>query len=540
VKVRHLVWLRRITQILFLCFFLYLLIVSRLSQDIYLNYSLALSTDQDLRLEQPATFFFQLDPLVGISSLLSGQTLIKGFLWGAGIVVLSMLLGRVFCGFLCPLGTLHHAVGTTKPALKGSRMVQANQKTSCQRLKYFLLIFMLAGALLGLNMAGLLDPIALLFRSIALAVLPGFGTALRAVFDALAASDFKMLSMLSYAGEVLVSPVFGYTHQAYQTGWFIGLIFLVILFLNRIRPRFWCRILCPLGALLGIFSRFSVLKLEKYPEKCTRCNLCTKHCQGAASPKPDEDWETAECLMCFNCYNVCPEDALAFKFNWTFKLNRQPDIGKRAILGGLLAGVAIPFMGRLDGQIDKVSDPRLIRPPGSLPEESFLELCHRCGLCMKVCPTNVINPTLAEAGMAGFWTPHLIMTQGYCEYTCTLCGSVCPPGAIREMGVKEKINQPVKIGSAYLDRGRCLPWSGNAPCIVCQEVCPTSPKAIYVKKDMVTAPAGKKLEVQLPYVDLQKCIGCGICENKCPVRGLPAIRTIAAGESRSLKNQILL
>jgi polyferredoxin len=174
-----------------------------------------------LRLEQPATFFFQLDPLVGISSLLSGQTLIKGFLWGAGIVVLSMLLGRVFCGFLCPLGTLHHAVGTTKPALKGSRMVQANQKTSSQRLKYFLLIFMLAGSLLGLNMAG----------------------ALRAVFDALAASDFKMLSMLSYAGEVLVSPVFGYTHQAYQTGWFIGLIFLVILFLNRIRPRFWCRTL---------------------------------------------------------------------------------------------------------------------------------------------------------------------------------------------------------------------------------------------------------------------------------------------------------
>jgi polyferredoxin/formate hydrogenlyase subunit 6/NADH:ubiquinone oxidoreductase subunit I len=538
--VRHLVWLRRITQILFLCFFLYLLIVSRLPQDIYLNYSLAFSVDQDLRLEQLATFFFQLDPLVGISSLLSGQILIKGFLWGVGIVVLSMLLGRVFCGFLCPLGTLHHTVGTTKPALKGSRMVQANQKTSSQRLKYFLLIFMLAGALLGLNMAGLMDPIALLFRSIALAVLPGIGTALRAIFDALAASDIKMLSMLSYAGEVLVSPVFGYTHQAYQTGWFIGLIFLVILFLNRIRPRFWCRILCPLGALLGIFSRFSVLKLEKYPENCTLCNLCTKHCQGAASPKPDEDWEAAECLMCFNCYNVCPEDALAFKFKWTFKPNRQPDIGKRALLGGLIAGVSIPFMGRLDGQIDKISDPRLIRPPGSLPEESFLELCQRCGLCMKVCPTNVINPTLAEAGMAGFWTPHLIMTQGYCEYTCSLCSSVCPTGAIREMGVKEKINQPVKIGSAYIDRGRCLPWSGNAPCIVCQEVCPTSPKAIYVRNDMVTAPAGKKLDVQLPYVDLQKCIGCGICENKCPVRGLPAIRTIAAGESRSLRNQILL
>jgi polyferredoxin len=540
VKIRHLVWLRRISQALFLCFFLYLLIISRLPQDIYLNYTLAFSTEQELRLEQPVTFFFHLDPLVGLTSLFSGHVLIKGFLWGAGILITTMLLGRIFCSFLCPMGTIQHVVGSVKPALKGSRMVQANQKTPGQRIKYFVLMLLLVGSLLGLNVAGWLDPIALLFRSIALAVLPGIGTGLRSFFDTLATSDIKVLSLLSYAGEVLVSPVFGYTHQAYQTGWVIGLIFLVILFLNRIRLRFWCRTLCPLGALLGIFSRFSVLKLEKYPEKCTHCNLCARHCQGAASPKPGEEWEIAECLTCFNCQNVCPEDALAFKFNWTFKLNRQPDIGKRALLGGLLAGISLPFLGRLDGQVDKISDSRLIRPPGSLPEKKFLELCQRCGLCMKACPTNVINPTLAEAGVAGFWTPRLIMTQGYCEYTCTLCGSVCPTGAILDITVKEKINQPIKIGSAYIDRGRCLPWSGNAPCIVCQEVCPTSPKAIYLKKDMVPAPAGKTLQVQLPHVDLQNCIGCGICENKCPVRGLPAIKTIAAGESRSLRNQILL
>jgi MauM/NapG family ferredoxin protein len=338
----------------------------------------------------------------------------------------------------------------------------------------------------------------------------------------------------------LVSPVFGYSHQAYQTAWFIGGLFLVILFLNRIRPRFWCRFLCPLGALLGIFSRFTILRLVKYPEKCTECNLCVKHCQGSASPRPDQIWETAECHMCFNCFNVCPEDALAFRFSWTPKLRKKPDMGKRAVLGGLFAGLSIPFLGRLDGQIDKVSDSRLIRPPGSLAEKDFLELCQRCGLCMKVCPTNAINPTLAQAGMAGFWTPHLIMTQGYCEYTCTLCASVCPTGAIREITAKEKIEQPIKIGSAYIDRGRCLPWSGNTPCIVCQEVCPTSPKAIYLKKDVVIRPNGKQFDVQLPYVDLKLCVGCGICENKCPVRGLPAIRTIAAGESRSLRNQILL
>jgi formate hydrogenlyase subunit 6/NADH:ubiquinone oxidoreductase subunit I len=159
---------------------------------------------------------------------------------------------------------------------------------------------------------------------------------------------------------------------------------------------------------------------------------------------------------------------------------------------------------------------------------------------MKVCPTNVINPTLGEAGMAGFWTPHLIMTLGYCEYTCTLCGTVCPTGAIQEITGREKIERPIKIGSAYVDRGRCLPWSGNAPCIVCEEHCPTSPKAIYLQNEIVNGSDGKRLAVQLPYVDLKRCVGCGICENVCPVRGRPAIVTIAVGETRSLKNQILL
>ena len=539
-KAKHLVWIRRISQTFFLFLFLFLLVQSRLPQDIFHEYSLVFSSELDLKIDQPVAFFFQLDPLVWLSSLLSGHQLMKGFWWGLGLVLMTLFLGRIFCGFICPLGTIHHVVSWIKPALKGERMVHANQKSPSQRVKYFLLITLLLGAIIGLNIVGLMDPISLLFRSIALAVLPGLGVGVKGLFDWMANSDIKVLNLLSYGGEVLVSPVFGYGYQSYQTAWFIGLIFLVILFLNRIRPRFWCRVLCPLGALLGIFSRISILRLEKDHEKCINCTLCTKNCQGAASPVPGQDWENAECLLCFNCFDSCPEGALAFRFRRSPKFNKVPDMGRRAVLGALVAGISIPLLGRLDGQVHKVSDPRLIRPPGSLPEKDFLTLCQRCGLCMKVCPTNVINPTLAEAGMAGFWTPHLIMIQGYCEYTCTLCGGVCPTGAIREFSVKEKIERPIVIGSAYVDRGRCLPWSGNGPCIVCEELCPTSPKAIYFRKETMTGPDIKKIPVQLPYVDLKKCVGCGICEYKCPVKGRPAIRTISAGESRSLRNQILL
>jgi polyferredoxin/NAD-dependent dihydropyrimidine dehydrogenase PreA subunit len=539
-KAKHLVWIRRISQTFFLLLFLVLLIESRLPQDVYLKYSTLLTTEVDLRIGWPVKFFFQLDPLIWLSSLISGHHLISGFWWALGLLLLTLFLGRIFCGFICPLGTIHHVVSRIKPSLKGERMVRANLKTPSQKVKYFLLITLILAAIIGLNLVGLMDPISLLFRSLALAIFPGLGVGLKELFDAMANSDTKTLNLLSHTAEVLVSPVFGYGYQAYKTAWVMGLIFLIILFLNRIRPRFWCRTLCPLGALLGLCARVSILRLEKDFEKCTDCKRCTKSCQGAASPIPGQDWENAECVVCFNCFNACPEDALSFKLRWLRQLNKRPDMGRRAVLGGLAAGFSLPLLGRLDGQVHKVSDPRLIRPPGSLPEGDFLRLCQRCGLCMKVCPTNVINPTLAEAGMAGFWTPHLIMIQGYCEYTCTLCGSVCPTGAIKEISVREKIDRPILIGSAYLDRGRCLPWSGNAPCIVCHEHCPTSPKAIFLRNEIVPGPDGKPLSVQLPYVDLKKCVGCGICEFKCPVKGRPAIRVIAAGESRSLKNQILL
>jgi len=537
---KHLVWIRRLTQAIFLSLFIFFLIESRLPQDVYMDYSVALTAEQDIELNYPVTFFFEIDPLIWLTSFVSGHQWIKGFGWVLGIVVFTLFFGRFFCGFICPFGTIHHLMSYVKPGLKGHRMIKANQKRPDQKFKYVILILFLSASLLGLNFTGLLDPMAFLFRSLSLAVFPGIGTGIKEIFDVMAQSDIKILNYISYTGEVLVSPVFGYGYKAFQTAWLIGTLFLIILLVNRIRPRFWCRTLCPLGALLAVFSRFSTLRLEKNSDTCTECQLCMTACQGAASPVPGRDWEPSECMFCFNCFNACPENAIFFKLRWPLKVNPSPDIGRRAVLGSLVGGVSLSLFGKLDGRIHNVSDARLIRPPGSLPEKDFLTLCQRCGLCMKACPTNVINPALSEAGMAGFWTPNLIMIQGYCEYTCTLCGSVCPTGAIRNLSAKEKIENPVRIGSAHIDRGRCLPWSGNGPCIVCEEHCPTSPKAIHLKKEAGLSPDGETIGIELPYVDLRRCVGCGICEYKCPVMGKPAIRVIAAGESRSVNNLILL
>jgi ferredoxin len=539
-KFTHLVWIRRACQAFFFCLFVFLLVNTRLPQNVYIDYSQIFAEALDIRIQAPVTFFFQLDPLVWLTSMISARAWLSGFGWAIFLIAATLLLGRFFCAFVCPFGTLHHMTGAVRPALRNRELEAANQPDFRRRIKYFLLIAFLVAAMVGVNYAGLMDPLSVLFRSIGVSILSALGTGLRDFSEALAASDFKAFNYLGYGVEALAAPVFGYEDQVVQTGWVIGGIFLFLLFLNRIRPRFWCRFLCPLGALLGLFSRFSRLTLETDEARCTHCGACVRACQGAAGPEPGQVWQPAECLMCFNCVAACKEEALAFRFKKRSPSTAGFDVGRRALLGGLVAGISLPLLGRLDGKMTAVASPALIRPPGALPEPAFLDRCQRCGLCMKACPTCVIQPAFAEAGLSGFWTPVLNMNLGYCEYTCTLCTSVCPTGAISELTAQQKIKTPVAIGSAHIDRGRCLPWNGNGPCIVCEEHCPTSPKAIYFKEDEVVRPDGRTVEVKLPFVDLNRCVGCGICQFKCPVKGQPAIFVISAGETRSIENQILL
>jgi len=198
--------------------------------------------------------------------------------------------------------------------------------------------------------------------------------------------------------------------------------------------------------------------------------------------------------------------------------------------------LAVPFF-RLSPSTKRAS-PKLIRPPGALPEEQFLQKCVKCSECMKACPTNGLQPALTEAGPEGIWTPILVPEIGYCEYYCSLCSQVCPTGAIQELAIEEKTK--VVIGLAWVDKNRCIPYDLGTPCIVCEEHCPTSPKAIKLVKTEVKLPDGTIMTPLAPVIDTDLCIGCGICENKCPVVDKPAIYVTSVGESRSERNQLLL
>ena len=215
------------------------------------------------------------------------------------------------------------------------------------------------------------------------------------------------------------------------------------------------------------------------------------------------------------------------------------DLGRRAVLGAGLAGLGAKLLFGISTQASKRSfNPALIRPPGALAEDEFLARCIRCGECMKVCPTNAIHPASLEGGVEGIWTPLLNTSIGYCDYECNLCSQVCPTHAIRQIDVPEK--QKIKIGLAYIDRNRCLPWAYSKTCIVCEEHCPTPKKAIWFEEVEVRNLQGEKLTVKQPRVDPELCIGCGICEAKCPVKAPAAVRVTSVGETRNPENQILL
>lgn len=551
--IRRLVWARRFAQAGFLALFCWLVFETGFRGSFA-------STDARVRVEQPVEAFLLADPFVALMTVLSTHTVYRGLLWSVGVVALTIVFGRVFCGWICPFGTLHHFFAWIFPSryVKGKDRIEQNKTHPVrQRIKYYILYASLMAAVAGSAIGGLLDPICIAVRSIGLAVLPvmQYGTAV--VSELAGSTNVRPVQNSSDAiADVLAAHVYQGKQFYFHETWLIGVLLLGVLFMNRFIPRFWCRVLCPLGALLGVMSRFALFGMEKDHAKCTDCDLCLVHCQGADSPQGGVKWRQDECHMCMNCESACPEDVIKFRFLPGFRSRvGEPDTGRRTALASAAAGLAfIPVARASAGAIDANYSDRVIRPPGSVEEREFLERCIRCAECMKVCPNNALHPAFFEAGIEGLWTPILIPRVGYCEHSCVLCGDVCPTGAIQKITEEQKMGidqKPISIGTAFYDRGRCLPWAMSTPCIVCEEFCPTSPKAIWVeeidlpKREPEAKEDGKEPEmtsvhVQRPWVDPNLCIGCGACEKVCPVQDDPAVYVTNVGETRSKTNVILL
>lgn len=472
-------WLRWTIQLLFLAFFIYLYIQTRYGVPIILQ-----------------NILYRIDPLVFLITSIALRTMIFAGFLSLVLIAITMIFGRLFCGFVCPLGTLIDIGDTlTKKTLKQQLI---SWRPMFAHGKFLILIFLIMAAFMGASMLHFTDPLVIFFRTLTYILSPVITSIL---------GSFSNVHVVGYTESILTII----TITMIVTS---GLIF----------TRFWCRTLCPLGALLTLLSKISLFKFS-FTTECQECGICDRLCPTSAIRSPKQSIDNGECITCFRCLYECPKQII------NYRVRPRPvslNLTRRKVLLALGSGfLAAPLARSL---LHVKLQERLIRPPGTIPEDQFLNACIRCSMCIKMCPTNGLQPCLFEAGMNGIWTPRLISRIGGCEKNCNRCGQICPTSAIRKLSLEEKTF--VKMGTAVVLKSRCIAWEQDKVCLICDEACPFNAISSFNETIRGTT-------LLRPFVDERICTGCGLCEERCPVTGPAAIQIFAHGEERQARGSYI-
>ena len=470
--------------------------------------------------------FLRLSPLSAIGAMVAARELILNYWPAIVILIASVFLGRFFCGWVCPLGT---TIDITDKLLKAQRGRISYKIYDGKKLKYYLLAFLLLSLFIGHQMVGWFDPLSIVTNAYTIVIHPYFISIINSLFNFL--HGFYLISFVSDGIHSFLKEVLFATHAPFFRGHLVLLIlFSAIIALGLFYKRYWCRNLCPLGALLSLFSGWSLFKRVVGENICDGCDKCNIECKMGAIDDTGKKTQEGECILCMQCQDICPTGAVRFTPKQPPEQEVSVSLTKRGFMTACISSaVAVPLLSLNFHKKNSDGNLGIIRPPGSVPEDEFLAKCVRCGECMRVCKTNGLHPTILEAGLSGMWTPQLIPRIGYCAHDCVLCTRVCPSGAITKLSKEKK--QRLAIGKARIDRSRCIPWVGYArlpdldknwedvSCGVCEEVCPVPTKAIHFN----TYVHSNGKEIRRVYVREESCIGCGFCEKVCPVKGRSAI-----------------
>ncbi len=469
----------------------------------------------------PVDFFLFSDPLVALVHTLAGRALVDLFLVSLLFVGLALAMGRVFCSHVCPMGTLldfsdRHLV-RKRTAGRASGEYRRTRKV-----KFVFLIVMLVAALGGFNLLGFGDPLVIFTRFAAVVFYP--------VVMILAETGLEAAKPVSVLAGWLEVSYLELTLPAFEGALIMAALLILLLLLSRMQPLFWCRHLCPLGALLAWLGRWAPYR-RRVSEDCNGCGECVGRCPTGAIHEGGVTIDRSECIVCLGCVRACPEHAVSFGFRKRDSTLDVPgvELSRRALIGGILGGVATGLAMRADilhpshANIPlPLRHQGLIRPPGALPEPEFLQRCARCGECMRACPTNTLQPDWYRAGLEGLWAPRMNLRHAACDQKCSVCGQVCPTQSIRNLSLSERVH--ARVGTAIIVRDTCIPWSRDRECLVCRTQCPYDAVVFRFKSD--------ESSVGLPTVDGDKCNGCGRCEDRCPIKGDSAIVVTPHGELR--------
>lgn len=451
----------------------------------------------------PAESFLAIDPLLSLSTAVAARSWVWSLVSAAAILLVCVVIPRGFCGYLCPLGTLIDLFDWSIAArVKRFRVPDDGWWV---HIKYYLLTGVLIAALCGVLLSGYVAAIPVITRGL------------------LFLGDPLQTGLLR--GWEHVPPL----HWGHAVS--IGLFF-AVLGLGFLRPRFWCKYVCPSGAVFSVGNLFRATE-RKVESSCIHCNKCVEICPFDAI-KPDFTTRGSDCTLCQTCAGVCPTHAIKFVERWNLvelkTLNDPPThettLGRRgfvSLAAGTVAaavgGVGLAATTKLFGaNLDDPNQPRPVRPPGSVPEREFLQMCIRCGECFKACPFNVLQPLGFQQGLEGLWTPHVVADHAGCAPSCNACGQVCPTGAIRALPLEEK--RVARMGLAIVNPRTCLPFADREACQLCVDECTAAGyHAIeFTGVHTKTNEQGEPIEgtgYLAPVVLADKCVGCGLCQMEC-------------------------
>ena len=398
------------------------------------------------------------------------------------LVVITLIFGRVYCSVICPLGIMQDFYSWLGGKFKKNRFSYVKEH---KWLRYTIMVVFFACLIFGfVPITTLLEP---------------YG-------------NYGRIVTSFYLRNITLSII----------AWVVMLVLGVLAFLYG---RAYCNSICPVGSLLGLFSRFSVFRIQFDQDKCKHCGLCEKNCKSRAIDSEAGTVDYSRCVVCGDCTARCKFDALHYTVKRPVSKSEtasaEPDQGRRSFLIGAALATGTAAMAqaemKVDGGLAVIEDKQPpkretpLTPPGSISAKHLQQYCTACQLCVSACPNHVLRPSM---DLLHFMQPTLSFEQGYCRPECTTCGQVCPTSAIKPITKEEKTD--IHVGHAVWIKDNCVVLTDGVSCGNCARHCPTG--AIQMVEYNHNGNT-----VMIPAVDANKCIGCGACEHLCPSRPFSAI-----------------